>query len=483
MSPFRPLPSLMSRWSGPGGYKAVLQMALPLVMSTGSWTVQHFVDRMFLCWYSPDAMAASLPAGLLSFTFISFFIGTASYVSTFVAQYVGAKREERVGASFWQGVWFALGAALFLPLMGWLAGPLIDWGGHAEPVRTMEHSYFRILMIAGGFHVLAAATSSLYTGLGRTWPVMWVHIIAMLVNLVVDYALIFGNWGFPEWGIAGAAWATNIAHTLAALIFVALIFLGPFRKRFNLLGAFRPDKELFRRLMRYGLPSGFQFMLDMVNFTIFVFLIGRIGPTALAATNLAFQVNLLAFMPMIGFGIATTTLVGQALGADNPALARRSTWSTLHLTLAYMGPIAVLYVATPDIFILPFAANSDPAIFPELREMAKNILIFVAIYCVFDTLIIVFSSAIKGAGDTRFVMIVMTVAAFFLMVLPTWVACIVMGRDIYTAWFFLTGFIITVGTIFLLRFLQGKWEKMRVIESVPPSLPPSAPDLPVEVDI
>ena len=92
-----------------GGYRQILLIAFPLILSTGSWSLQHFVDRMFLAWYSPAALAASTPAGILNYTLMSLFIGTAGYVSTFVAQYIGAGRDERIGPTVWQGLYVVAG--------------------------------------------------------------------------------------------------------------------------------------------------------------------------------------------------------------------------------------------------------------------------------------------------------------------------------------------------------------------------------------
>ena len=108
---------LKNRWPGAGGYREVLKLAFPLILSTGSMTIQHFVDRIFLTWYSPEAIAAAMPAAMISFTFMSLFIGTATYVNTFVAQYFGAKRNDRIGPAVWQGIYFSLiGALCILPL-------------------------------------------------------------------------------------------------------------------------------------------------------------------------------------------------------------------------------------------------------------------------------------------------------------------------------------------------------------------------------
>jgi len=140
-------------------------------------------------------------------------------------------------------------------------------------------------------------------------------------------------------------------------------------------------------------------------------LIGRLGTTALAATNIALNINTLAFMPMIGMSIAISVLVGQRLGEDRAELAEFTTYSSFHLTFIYMTSIALLYVLVPDIFMIPFAAQSDPAQFAPVRNITLILLRFVALYSVFDTLNLVFAGAIKGAGDTRFIMFTIVITS------------------------------------------------------------------------
>src|SRR5271169_2838719 len=111
------LKNLTHRWNAEGGYRQILVIASPLILSTGSWSLQHFVDRMFLAWYSPESLAASTPAGILNYTVMSLFIGTAGYVSTFVAQYHGAGRPERIGPSVWQGIYISAIGAIAMALL------------------------------------------------------------------------------------------------------------------------------------------------------------------------------------------------------------------------------------------------------------------------------------------------------------------------------------------------------------------------------
>ena len=455
---------LKNRWKSEGGYREVLVVAIPLILSTATWSVQHFVDRMFLTWYSPEAIAAAMPAGMLNFSMVSIFMGTAGYVTTFVAQYYGARQFHRIGPALWQGVYVSLLGGLAIVCAIPFAEPVFRLVGHSPLVQQNEVAYFKILCLGGGAYSASYALSGFFSGRGKTWPVLWVNVATTVVNLVLDYALIFGHWGFPELGIRGAGIATVAAGVFSLLMFLVLLGSRSNNDTFHTIKGWRLEKDLFVRLLRYGFPSGVQFFLEMAGFTAFVLLVGRLGIASLAATNIAFNINTLAFMPMIGCGIAVSVLVGQYLGGDKPDRAQSVVYSGFHLTLVYMISIAAAYVLVPDVFVAPFALRADPEGFSEIYGYSIILLRFVAVYSVFDTMNIIFCSAIKGAGDTRYVMLVTVILSVFVFVLPVYLAVDVFELGLMVAWVFATAYITILGFIFYFRFLGGKWKTMRVIE-------------------
>jgi len=458
---------LKQRWNSEGGYRQVLAIAVPLILSTASWSVQHFVDRMFLSWYAPETIAAAMPAGMVYFSIVSLFMGTAGYASTFVAQYYGAGRYDRIGPALWQGVYVSFLGGVVLICAIPFAEIIFQWVGHDKLVQYNEVAYFRIICLGGGPYIASYALSGFYSGRGKTWPVMWVNIFATVVNLILDYALIFGHWGFSEMGIEGAGIATVIAGIFSFFVFLVLIATAAHNQIYHTVKGWRPEKELFMRLLRFGLPSGVQFFLEMASFTTFILLVGRLGIASLAASNIAFNINTLAFMPMIGCGIAISMLVGQYLGADKPDLAQTSVYSGFHLTFFYMTSIAAAYVLLPDIFVAPFALQADPQRFSEIYNYSVILLRFVAVYSIFDTLNIIFTSAIKGAGDTRFVMFMTVLLSLFVLIIPTYLAIVVFKHGLMVSWVLATIYIIILGLTFYLRFIGGKWKSMRVIEQTP----------------
>ncbi len=452
------------RWHCRGGYREVLVIAIPLILSTSAWSIQHFIDRMYLTWYSPETIAACMPASILNFTLLSFFIGTASYVGTFVAQYFGAKMYEQIGKAVWQGIYFSLIAMLVLFIFIPLSDPIFEFVGHDTEIRKLESQYFMILCMGAFFPVASSAISGFFSGLGHTWTVMWVNSAATVVNVILDYLLIFGNGGFPEMGIQGAAIATVISMMVSFALFFLLMCKKNYRTKFGILKGTAFDTGLFKRLWKFGSPNGAQFMIDMLGFTIFLLLVGRYGKIELAATNIAFNINMAAFMPMIGCGIAVSIMVGQRLGEKKPDAAEFATWSAAHICFLYMASISICYVFFPRFFLSPFGFDGDPEIFKQISDYGIVLLRFIAFYSLFDTFVIVFSSAIKGAGDTKFVMKAVTIVSWLVLVIPTYLAVAVYQWNLFAAWAFASAYISILGVIFFYRFIEGKWKKMLVIE-------------------
>lgn len=455
---------ISERWKGQGGYREILVLSFPLILSTSAWSIQHFVDRMFLSWYSTETIAASMPAGLLNFTVMSIFIGTASFVNTFVSQYHGSGQFEKIGRIVWQGFYIGLIGGLVNLLLIPFAAPFFNFVGHAELIRHYEITYFRILCLGAMPTIAASSFAGFFSGRGNPWPVMWLSFFQTGVNLLLDYCMIFGRWGFPEMGITGAGLATVISAFLTFAVYLILLQKKPFDTVFGTIRNKGFDAKLFKRLLHFGLPNGMQFFIDVIGFSLFLLFVGRLGILPLAATNIAFNINTLAFMPMIGMGIAVSILVGQNLGRNDIDTAERSVYSGFHLTFLYMAFIAFLYVAVPDMFIKPFTPRVHPGDFEKIHAIAVVLLRFVAFYSLFDTMNIIFLSALKGAGDTRYVIKIVLLVSGFVLIIPSYVIIILLNRSVYSAWFIATAYVTVLGFTFLFRFLHGRWKHVRLIE-------------------
>jgi len=456
---------LRTRWYQEAGYHQVLVIALPMILSTGSWSLQIFIDRMFLSWYSTEALAASVPAGLLSYSLICLFIGIATILNTFVAQYFGSKQKNKIGRIVWQGVYLALFSILFIMPFYIFSEDIFSLFEHGKELERLEAIYFKLILLATPFMVLVNSISSFYSGIANTKIVMWINLFMVLINIILDYLLVFGIGFFPKLGIEGAAIATVLSSFVGAALFLFL-FLG--KKNDSIYYTRKSwlfNKADFFKLLKFGIPNGLQMFIEVSAFAALLIYVGRIGMIELSATNIAFNINTLTFLPMVGMMIAIASLVGQKLGENKPELAERAVWSGLQIAAFLFSLIGLSFLLIPEFFIAPFGLKADPTEFQSIAEMATIMLMFIAAYSLMDAGVYVFGGGLKGAGDTTFVAITTAIFAWGAMVIPSALIVELVEHPIYWLWALVTLYATALNLVFYVRFKRGTWKTMRVIET------------------
>ncbi len=442
-----------------GSLRELLRVALPLMISSGSISLTHVVDRVMLSRLSVEALAASMPAGVIYWTCFSLPFGMAIYTNTFVAQYTGAGRLDRVVASIWQGLYVASLFGIVLAGLSPFAPSLLSWTGHAPAVLAKETVYFSVLTWGALPALWSMVLSSYFSGRGRTLVVMWVHVALSLVNVVLDYLLIFG-WGpIPQLGIRGAALATNTANWVGCTSFAWLAFTAIRSEGGRVWDLRRPDWGLIRRQIRFGLPAGVQHFVDVGSFAMFIAFVGRLGTDKLAATTIAFNLNSMAFIPIFGLGTAIMTLVGRRVGERRIDRAEQTTRRGFFVAALYMLAFIVLYLSAPALLLAPFGVESA-----ETRAQVVTLLKFVSLYSFFDATAIVYGSAVRGAGDTRFSLTFTAISGILVMVIPAYIATSLEQHALTVCWSAVTCYIAVLGVGFVLRFRAGHWQSMSVIE-------------------
>jgi len=454
-------------WTRPCGGFEVLRLAIPLIVSTGSLSLMNFTDRMFLMWWDTStlSMTASMQAGLLFWTLVAIPNAIAMFVTTFVAQYRGSGNPNRIGPVVWQGIWFGLVVMPFLVLFGPFFAQAFEFFKHSPELIVLEDQYLYWVLWGSGAVIAGEAAASFFRGRGKMNVEMYVNVFCVLLNVVLDYCWIFGCAGFPAWGLAGAAIATTVSQWARLFLYIGLMLQDDGKEGgFNILSGMKPDIVLLGRLFYFGIPSGSYTFVDTLSFTVFLMLIGGLGVHEAGATTLAFTLNLFTFLPLVGIGIVVTSMVGNQLGNNRPDLARRATNTAAIIGLTYTALFGILYLAIPNLLLEAFASFTKPEEFEAVRGMSVILLRFVALYLFFDSCIAIFASALRGAGDTVYVMKTTLILAPFLPLL-CWLGIRYMNFGVYGCWAVLTAWVWIFSAFFALRFFGGKWEKMRVIET------------------
>jgi len=446
-------------------YRELLHVALPLIITSASFTMLHFCDRMFLSWYSPVSIQAVVPAGILAFTLISFFIALCAITNSFVAQYYGAEEYEDCSRSVAQALFMAL---LSLPLI-WLLIPLgfvlLAWSGHAPEVFAQEKTYLSILMLGGVAAPLTAAVGSFYSGRGKTRVIMVAHLIGNSVNVVLNWFLIFGHGPFPAMGIKGAAISSLIAGFVAPAILLGLYFSKPNHHMYRTRQMLRFNRPLFLRMLHFGLPAGIHMVLDTGSFSLFVLLLGRLGETAFLASNIVLSINMIAFMPSIGIGQAASVLVGQCMGRRDADDAEAVTWKAARLAWVYTLIVVTSFVCLPEMYIRVFAHGD--VVFNEVFDAARLLLFFAAGWGLMEATNAVLSGALRGAGDTHFVMWFHTAVAWGFFALGEALIVLVFELNVFAAWGWAIAYFLLLAAGWILRIRSGRWKRIELIERVP----------------
>jgi len=453
-----------------GGVRELLAIALPMVVSQAAETAMLFTDRLFLSALSPVHMAAAMGGGLTAFMFMTFFIGLTGYATALVAQYLGAGKERLCGRALFQSVLCALLAAPVLAMLVPVGEWMMTVTGPDPAQLVLEIDYFRILMWGAGVSLLRNAMAAFWSGLGKTRIIMVSALASMVVNVVLNWLLIFGHLGFPAMGIRGAAIGTIIGNGVG-LVIIAAAFAPLWRDRlFHLRSAFAFDGAMMKKLWRFGYPGGLEFLLNVLAFNLIVLTFHSYGVVEAAAVTIAFNWDMVSFIPIVGVGIGVTSLVGRCMGARNPDAAHRAAMSGLKVASVYTGFIVVVYLALAPQLVGIFVHDGNR----DITNMARFMVQLVAFYVMADGFGQVFSGALRGAGDT-FATMVISVSTHWLLAGLSFLAVRMLSLSAETSWLLVVGFVWCIAAALFVRWRSGKWRTIEVVDHEAIAPPPHDP--------
>lgn len=446
-----------------GGYRHVLRLVVPMVLSNAAFTVMQFTDRVLVTRFSSDAIQAALPAGILTFCLLSLFSATAGYAGTFVAQYHGAGDRRATIRSCAAGVWLTI---LFLPFFAALL-PLCSWilslAARDAALFALEDRYAFWMLLGAAPVSLHWVLSGYLTGRNRVVANALVTVAGCAANVALDVWLIYGGRGVPALGLEGAGIATFASVVLQDLVLLAIVFAERDVRAMPRRELLRPDWGLVRRIVRFGLPAGVQLCFDMASFSVFVLLTGRLDELSLATSNVAFSINNLAFAPLMGFSNVAAILAGQFQGAAKPRLAQKSVMRCLRLAWSYMAVCAVVFLLLPETLLGAFRSPDAPYTAAEMAALGRTLLAMLAAWGMFDTVNVVFLGALKGAGDTRFAMAWLLGTEWTLYVPAVALAMVAFHGGILAAWWIQLAYIVLLSTGLYVRWLRGRWMSIKLV--------------------
>ena len=438
--------------------KYMLKLAWPMVVTTISFTIMQFVDRFMVSRLGTDALAAILPAGMVSFLPGSFAIGMIVSVATFVSQSFGKGAIRDCSSYCWQAIYLGLAYFLVVVAVMWPSASFIfKLMGQPAEIISMEIVYFRIMLYAQVISVFIWCSSQFFMGIHRPIITMYSALCGQLVNVAANYVLIFGKLGFPAMGIAGAGWGTFIGVVVGAGIRMIMFLNGDINSKFECRRTTKIDFEKMKDLLKVGLPAGFELMTNVAFWGVVLFgLVGKFGKEALAATSAVFSCTSVSVMPIVGISSALTAAVGKAIGGRKKNAAIKQTSVCLKIALTYMGLIGLCFFVFREP-IMRFWAPDDKVVV----EIGVNLLVCAAIYQVFYAARIIYSGSLRGAGDTVWLAGMSAAGAIVILGLGGFLISVFFPQlGALGPWLGATLSVIAVGLANHWRFKSNRWKKI-----------------------
>jgi MATE family multidrug resistance protein len=397
--------------------RETLVLGLPLVGSHLAQMALHVTDTVMVGWYGVVALAAVV-LGASSF-FIIFVVGSgfAKAVMPMVAAALGRDDETQVRRDTRMGIWLSIGYGLAVyPIFWWSEPILLALGQNAE-VSAIAQDYMRIAGLGMVPALVVTVLQSYLSALHRTQVVLWVTLVAVIVNIGVNWALIFGNWGFPEMGARGAAVATVTVQVLSLITLGIYAHLLPELRRFHLFQRFwRPDWHAMGQVWKLGLPIGLTGLAEGGLFQASALMMGWIGTVELAAHGIALEVAALTFMLHVGLSSAATIRVARFDGQGDRLALRQAAKVAVVISFGVAIGSVILFLAAPRPIVALFLDLSKPES-AAILAYGTVLLGVAALFQLADGMQVMALGLLRGVQDTR-VPLVLAAVSYWLIGIP-----------------------------------------------------------------
>lgn len=434
-----------------GSIGELLTISLPLILSVLSTNIMCFFDRLILSQYNVHALNAAVVAGMVFGFFQYGAISIAAISEVFVGQFNGARKFQRLGEPVWQMIWFsAMTALVFFP-MGLFAGPYLI----PNPEYVLDGiPYFKWLMIFGPTAALDAALSAFFIGRGQVKLVMMITILSNLMNIALDYVLIFGGenmqailmkgfvsqlpQGFfserlmeicvacdlgriPALGATGAAIATGVAQLLQTVILM-LIFLSPHHRLHHGTGTWQFKPKLFFQSIKIGLPSALSSIAELSAWCVLSQILTRAGDSHITIYSIGDSFFILFGCGFWGLQKGIISLVANYLGAHKEENVRACLRSGVKLVVGIMLVLTIPLIFFPNFLVECFLnGDSNSLLSEEMLSDGVSAIRWLWVYFMMDAISWLLCGVLTASGDTKFVMVMNSISAWFFCVIPIYI--------------------------------------------------------------
>lgn len=432
----------------------ILALALPIIGGMTSQNILNLVDTAMVGRLGPAALAGVGIVSFLSFLAVAAVTGMSSAVQAMAARRFGEGRHAETAVSLNGGLLVSLAYGLPVSLILWFSCEAIVAALVADPAVVAEGGqYFQMRVLGIIFVGMNFSFRGYWSAVNLTRLYLRTLLIMHVVNVFLNYVLIFGRWGFPEMGTAGAGLGTALSIMLGTAIY---FFLAVRHARGNGFLERIPRVEQLRDLLRLGIPASVTQILFAGGFTALFWIIAKVGTAELAVANVLINITLVAILPGIGFGIAAATLAGQALGRQQPADAHAWAWDVTRVaSLVFLGFSAIMLLATDAVLGLFL---TDPA----LVALGHWPLVLVGIGILVDGIGLILMQSLLGVGASGAVMRV-SVGMQWLVFLPlAYLIGPVLGAGLLEIWLLMNLYRGGQAAIFAAIWQRRRWASIKL---------------------
>lgn len=391
--------------------KDVLSLALPAVGEMILYMTISVFDTMMVGRYGGQVAVSAVGLSVeILYTFINIFIsvGISIGITSLVARRFGAKKyesaEEYASIGFFIGIIISL---LISILLFTNSNAILRIGGAKNNVIILGNTYMKIIALGSFFTMQTSMLNGILRGYGNTKTPLLISLIINIINISLDWVLIFGKLNFPELGVQGAAIATSIAQ-ISGFLFAVFYMIKKSKIKIRFKYIINLNMNKLKNLLVLAIPSSLQEAAFDVSRLLSTFIIMRLGETAFAANQITTTIESVSFMPGWGFGVAATTLIGHKIGEKNFKEAKNYAYTCTILGTIFMALCAAMFLLTPNFLIKSFITQSET----EVIKLGSLCLMVSAVEQVPMGISLILGGALKGIGDTKTPFIVSLISSW-----------------------------------------------------------------------
>jgi len=419
-------------------YRRNLKVAVPVMIAQVGQITVMLADNIMVGWVNSVELAAMSFAGAIYNIGMILGMGFVIGVTPLIGISYGGNNFRKAASFFQNALLLNMICAVLCIFMMLVIGHFFNYLGQEEAVIKIAKPVYAVLVLSFIPQMIFFSGKQFAEGIGNTKIAMYITLGCNILNIILNYLLIFGKFGCPEWGAYGAAVATMISRLAMALCFIAVFSFNTTFRRYLLF--FSKNGFIWNRikeLFRVSAPVALQIGMEMWTFAFCTVMMGWVGSNSLAANQIALSMSVLTFMIVIGIASATTIRVSHQLGAGNFVGARKAGFASMHLALSFMMITGICFIAFRN--KLPLLFNDEP----QVVAIAAQLFIVAGIFQIFDGLQAVSMAALRGLADTTRPMLISFVSYVIVCLSVGYTLSFVVGLGAVGIWM---GYIAVLGT-------------------------------------